>query len=85
MSEEDTKMVVLPLFTRKKGEVTNFINICRLYLRLNMEGACEEDKVVWVLRYMQEGSVEVWKDNVIKEVEQGMVGFHTVNNLYEKI
>jgi len=52
MSEEDTKMVVLPFFTTKKGEVTSFINICRLYLRLNMEGACEEDEVVWVLEYM---------------------------------
>jgi len=52
MSEEDTKMVVLPFFTIKKGEVTNFINICRLHLRLNIEGACEEDKMVWVLGYM---------------------------------
>ena len=44
-------MVVLPFFTIEKGEATSFINICRLYLRLNMEGAYEEDKVVWVLCY----------------------------------
>ena len=41
---------------------------CRLYLRMKMREATVEEQVQWVLSYIQGGSADVWKENVIEEV-----------------
>ena len=53
-------------------------------MRLNIGGASEADKVTWVLRYMQEESTEVWKDNIIKKLKQKIASLNIVNNLLWK-
>jgi len=47
------------LFDGEKEKVVGFINACHLYISIRMKGSKEEEKISWVLIYMQEGVAEV--------------------------
>jgi len=47
-----------PMFSRKMEEVSAFINIARLYLRIKMNGKAVTTQIAWVLLYVQEGVAE---------------------------
>ena len=55
------------LFDGEKEKVVNFINICYLYISMRMKGSREEEKISWVLMYVQGGVAEVWKKNMLEE------------------
>ena len=61
------------IFNGEAGKVGGFITTCRLFLRMKLRGATVEEQVQWVLSYMQGGSVDVWKENVMEELEAGEV------------
>jgi len=65
-------------------EVIDFINTCRLYLRLNREKVTETDKITYILRHVQR-LAEVWKNNIIEELKTSIQEFTIVNKLYDKI
>ena len=54
------------IFNGEAGRIGGFVIICRLYLRMKMKEAIVEEQVQWVLSYVQGGSVDVWKENVIE-------------------
>ena len=43
-----------------------------------MRGATVEEQVQWVLLYVQGGSADVWKENVMEELESGEVEYESV-------
>jgi len=71
--------VVKPaIFNREAGKVGGFIITCRLYLRMKMREATVEEQVQWVLSYVQGGSADIWKENVMEELETGEMEYETV-------
>jgi len=66
------------IFNGKVGRVGGFVIACRLYLRMKMKEVTVEEQVQWVLSYVQGGSVDVWKENIIKELETGEMEYETV-------
>ena len=48
-----------PLFDGEKEKVVGFINACRLYISMRIKGTGEEEKISWVLTYVQGGVAEV--------------------------
>ena len=50
---------------------------CRLYLRMKMREATVEEQVFWVLSHVQGGSADVWKENVLEELESGEMEYET--------
>jgi len=66
------------IFNGEAGRVEGFVITCRLYLRMKMREAIVEEQVQWVLSYMQGGSADVWKENVIEELESGEVEYELV-------
>jgi len=52
-------------------EVSAFINVACLYIRMKMAEEAAATQVVWVLLYVQGGIVEVWKDNLLDELAKG--------------
>ena len=65
------------IFNREAGKVGGFITVCRLYLRIKMREATVEEQVFWILSHVQEGSANIWKENVIEELEVGEMEYET--------
>ena len=65
--------------------MVGFINACHLYISMRMKGNEEEEKISWVLTYMQGGVAEVWKENVLEERRQEVSGVETVEELFTKM
>ena len=65
------------IFNGEVGKVERFIMACRLFLRMKLRGATVEEQVQWVLSYMQRGFTDVWKENVMEELESGEVEYES--------
>jgi len=65
------------IFNGEAGKVGGFITACRLFLRMKLRGATVEEQVQWVLSYMQGGSADMWKENVMEEMEAGEVEYES--------
>jgi len=68
----------LAIFNKEVGKVGGFIMVCRLFLRMKLRGAIVEEQVQWILSYVQGGSADVWKENVIEELESEEVEYELV-------
>jgi len=66
------------IFNGEAGKVGGFIMACRLFLRMKLRGATVEEQVQWVLSYVQGGSADVWKENMMEELELGEVEYESV-------
>ena len=66
------------LFDRTSSKVAGFMMECKLYIRNKLAGAMVEVQMQWVLSYMQEGAADVWKENIIEELEAGEVEYESV-------
>ena len=65
------------IFNGEAGKVGGFVTACRLYLRMKMREATVEEQVFWVLLHVQGGSADVWKENVLEELESGEMEYET--------
>ena len=59
------------IFNGEAGKVGGFVTTYRLYLRMKMREATVKEQVFWILSHMQGGSADVWKENIIEELEAG--------------
>ena len=66
------------IFNGEVGKVGGFIMACRLFLRMKLRGVTVEEQVQWVLLYVQRGSTDVWKENMMEELELGEVEYESV-------
>ena len=65
------------IFNGEAGKVGGFVTACRLYLRMKMREATVEEQVFWVLSHVQGGSADVWKENILEELESGEMEYET--------
>jgi len=66
------------IFNREAGKVGGFVTTCRLYLRMKMREVMVKEQVFWILSHVQGGSVDIWKENVMEELEVGEMEYETV-------
>ena len=57
------------IFNGEAGKMGGFIMACRLFLRMKMKRNIVEEQVQWVLSYVQGRSADVWKENMMEELE----------------
>jgi len=69
------------IFSGEAGKVGGFVTVCRLYLRMKMREATVEEQVFWVLLHVQGGSVDVWKENIMEELESGEIEYEIAEEL----
>jgi len=79
------EVAVPPKFDRTREVVVGFVNACRLYAEARLEGVDDKGKISWVLSYVQGGIAEIWKDNVLEEINKGTTEVETMEELFEKM
>ena len=70
------------IFNGETGKVGGFITTCRLFVRMKLRGVMVEEQVQWVLSYVQGGSADIWKENVMEELEAGEVEFELIEEFF---
>jgi len=65
------------IFNGEAGKVGGFITACRLFLRMKLREATVKEQVQWVLSYVQGGSADIWKENVMEELESEEVEYES--------
>jgi len=70
------------IFNGEAGRVGGFITACRLYIKMRLRGNTVENQVQWVLTYVQGGSADVWKENIMEELESGETEYETVEEFF---
>jgi len=73
------------IFNGEAGKVGGFITACKLYLKMKMRGISVEEQVQWMLSYVQGGSADVWKENVIEELESGEIEYETAEEFFTNL
>jgi len=66
------------LFNGASLKVSGFVTRCKLYIRNRLAGATVEEQVQWVLSHVQGGSADIWKENILEDLEEGVVEYKLV-------
>ena len=70
------------IFNGEAGRVGGFITACRLYIKMKLRGNTVEEQIQWVLTYVQGGSADVWKENMMEELEAGEVEYESAEEFF---
>ena len=73
------------IFNGEAGKVGGFITACWLFVRMKLRGISVEEQVQWVLSYVQGGLADVWKENVMEELEAGEVKFESIEEFFTSL
>jgi len=52
-------------------EVSVFVNVAHLYIKMKMMEEVATTQVAWVLSYVQGEIMEAWKNNLLDELAKG--------------
>jgi len=73
------------VFSGRMEEVSTFINVAHLYIRMKMTEEAVATQVAWVLSYVQGGIAEAWKNNLLDELAKGESEMESAEQLFTKI
>jgi len=73
------------IFNREAGRVGGFISACKIYIRDKLRGETVEGQVQWALSYMQGGSADVWKENLMEKLESGEVEYELIEEFFTSL
>jgi len=66
-------------------EISAFVNVARLYIRMKIAEEAAVTQVAWMLLYVQGGIAEAWKDNLLNELTKEESEVESVEQLFTKI
>ena len=72
-------------FDGTPSKVSGFIGVCRLYVKMRLREASVEEQVQWILSYVQGGSADIWKENIMEELEIGEIEFESAREFLAEI
>ena len=58
--------------------ILGFITACKLYIKMKIRETAVEEQIQWVLLYVQGESADVWKENILEDLEEGELEYKSV-------
>jgi len=80
-----TEVAKLQTFDGTLSKVSEFIGACKLYVKMRLREASVEEQIQWILSYVQGGSADIWKENVIEELKTGEIEFESAGEFLAEI
>jgi len=75
----------LQIFNGSSKKVSGFMTVCKLYIRMKMREVVVEEQIQWILSYVQEGLVDIWKENTLEDLEEGSLEYEIVGEFLANI
>jgi len=79
------KVVKPAIFNREAGRVGGFISACKIYIKNKLRGETMEGQVQWALSYVQGGLADVWKENLMEELESGEMEYESIEEFFTSL
>jgi len=73
------------IFDGTPSKVSGFVTACKLYGKAKIREVLLEERIQWVLFYMQGGSADIWKENVLEEIKVGELEFENIGEFLVEI
>ena len=73
------------IFNGEAGRVGRFVSACKIYIRNKLRGETVEGQVQWALSYVQGGSADVWKENLMEELENGEMEYKSIKEFFTSL
>jgi len=66
-------------------KVSRFVGACRLYIKMRLRDVPVDEQIQWILSYVQGGSADIWKENVMEEINTEEIEFETAEEFLAEI
>jgi len=66
------------VFDRILSKILGFVMVYKLYLKIKMNGTALKEQIQWILSYIQGESTDVWKENILENLEAEGIEFELV-------
>jgi len=67
------------------SKVSRFVGACKLYIKMRLRESSVEEQIQWILSYVQGGLADIWKENVMEELETGEIEFESTGEFLAEI
>jgi len=84
-AETHIEVAKLAIFNGEAGRVGGFVSACKIYIRNKLREETVEGQVQWALSYVQGRSADIWKENLMEELENGEMEYESIEEFFTSL